>query len=188
MHSAFTDAKRLAILDAALAEFGELDFSGASIRGIAERAGVAKGTIYLYFKDKEELFEAATARGWELFFAEAESIVARAGGPVERLLALVDAGFARLKEAYPLVRGMLSGASRGEFLDEAVRRLCGLVDGGIRGAPAADRAGSEASHGVVRLMVAGVLFEIATSPRPRLEETLARLRSTIGAYLAEELA
>lgn len=44
------------ILDAALAEFGEKGLAGARLEDIAERAGIAKGTVYLYFENKHELF------------------------------------------------------------------------------------------------------------------------------------
>lgn len=44
------------ILDAALAVFGERGLSNARLDDIAKRAGVSKGTIYLYFPNKEELF------------------------------------------------------------------------------------------------------------------------------------
>ena len=44
------------ILDAALAVFGERGLAGARLDDIARRAGVSKGTIYLYFPNKEELF------------------------------------------------------------------------------------------------------------------------------------
>lgn len=46
------------ILAAAIAVFSEKGFSAARLEDVAERAGVAKGTIYLYFATKEELFEA----------------------------------------------------------------------------------------------------------------------------------
>ena len=45
------------ILDAAFHEFGERGLGGARLDDIARRAGVAKGTIYLYFPNKEALFE-----------------------------------------------------------------------------------------------------------------------------------
>jgi AcrR family transcriptional regulator len=45
------------ILDAAFHEFGERGLAGARLDDIARRAGVAKGTIYLYFPNKEALFE-----------------------------------------------------------------------------------------------------------------------------------
>lgn len=48
--------RRAAILDAALAEFSERGFSAARLDDVARRAGIAKGTIYLYFRDKETLF------------------------------------------------------------------------------------------------------------------------------------
>ncbi|MDF2368989.1 TetR family transcriptional regulator [Sneathiella sp.] len=50
------EAKRDAILIAARALFVETGFSDINIAEIARRAGLAKGTVYLYFKTKEEIF------------------------------------------------------------------------------------------------------------------------------------
>ena len=50
-------ATRQAILDAALDEFAANGFAGARLDDVARRAGVAKGTIYVHFRDKETLFE-----------------------------------------------------------------------------------------------------------------------------------
>lgn len=50
--------RRTAIIDAALAEFTAKGFAGAKVEDIARRAGVAKGTVYLNFADKQALFEA----------------------------------------------------------------------------------------------------------------------------------
>ena len=50
-------ARRSAILEAALDEFSARGFAGARLDDVAQRAGVAKGTIYLHFKDKEALFQ-----------------------------------------------------------------------------------------------------------------------------------
>ena len=44
------------ILDAALQVFGEQGLAGARIDDIADRAGISKGTIYLYFPSKDDLF------------------------------------------------------------------------------------------------------------------------------------
>lgn len=51
-------ARPAEILQAAIEEFSESGFAGAKIEAIAARAGVAKGTVYLYYATKEELFEA----------------------------------------------------------------------------------------------------------------------------------
>ncbi|MFZ5689678.1 MAG: TetR/AcrR family transcriptional regulator [Pseudomonadota bacterium] len=50
-------ARREAILEAALEEFSSQGFAAARLDDIAKRAGVAKGTIYLYFADKQTLFQ-----------------------------------------------------------------------------------------------------------------------------------
>src|SRR5690349_20208203 len=49
--------RREAILAAALDEFSSRGFEAARLDDVARRAGVAKGTIYLYFRDKESLFQ-----------------------------------------------------------------------------------------------------------------------------------
>lgn len=51
------EAKRLALIDAALAVFSRVGFAAAKIEDVAEEAGVSKGTVYLYFDSKEQLFE-----------------------------------------------------------------------------------------------------------------------------------
>lgn len=51
-------ARRDEILAAARAVFAERGFRGTTIADIAERAGVALGTVYLYFDSKEEVFAA----------------------------------------------------------------------------------------------------------------------------------
>jgi AcrR family transcriptional regulator len=50
-------ARREAVLAAALDEFSARGFAATRIDDVARRAGVAKGTIYLYFHDKEALFQ-----------------------------------------------------------------------------------------------------------------------------------
>jgi AcrR family transcriptional regulator len=50
-------ARRDAILEAALEEFSARGYEATRIEDVAQRAGVAKGTIYLHFEDKEALFQ-----------------------------------------------------------------------------------------------------------------------------------
>src|ERR1700710_1988593 len=51
-------SKRRQILDGARSVFMTLGFDGASMGEIARAAGVSKGTLYVYFADKNRLFEA----------------------------------------------------------------------------------------------------------------------------------
>ncbi len=72
------------ILKAALEVFSEHGFAAARLDEVARRAGVAKGTLYLYFPDKETLFErmlqSVAAPGLALLarLAEAENVPAAA--------------------------------------------------------------------------------------------------------------
>ena len=49
--------RRQAIIEAAMEEFIARGFAATRLDDVAKRAGVAKGTIYLHFKDKESMFE-----------------------------------------------------------------------------------------------------------------------------------
>ena len=50
--------KEIRILEAAQALFGRYGLKKTSIEEIAKSAGLGKGTVYLYFRSKEEIFEA----------------------------------------------------------------------------------------------------------------------------------
>lgn len=52
------DERPQELLDAALAVFVERGFAAARLEEVARRAGVSKGTVYLYFSGKEELLKA----------------------------------------------------------------------------------------------------------------------------------
>jgi AcrR family transcriptional regulator len=70
------DERPQQILDAALAVFGEQGLAGARLDDIARRAGIAKGTIYLYFPNKEALFQAVVR---ETIVARLEEMTAEFG-------------------------------------------------------------------------------------------------------------
>src|SRR5215211_1902980 len=87
-------AKEKAILDAALDVFAERGFAEARLADVAARAGVAKGTIYLYFASKEALFEALIRTGIAAPIAALSAELAGQDHPFETILRAL---FARLR-------------------------------------------------------------------------------------------
>lgn len=86
-----SQARREAILSAALDEFSASGFAAARLDDVAKRAGVAKGTIYLYFADKETLFQELARSMLSPFVGHIETF-ATADIPFPRLIeALADA-------------------------------------------------------------------------------------------------
>lgn len=71
---------------AALELFVEKGFAATRIDDIAARAGVSKGTIYLYFDSKEALFKAAVEATMLPAIAEAEALVADDSRPAAEML------------------------------------------------------------------------------------------------------
>ncbi|HEX9392938.1 MAG TPA: TetR/AcrR family transcriptional regulator [Usitatibacteraceae bacterium] len=69
------DARPGELATAALELFVEKGFSATRLDDVAKRAGVSKGTLYLYFDSKEDLFKAVVREGIVLRIAEAEERV-----------------------------------------------------------------------------------------------------------------
>lgn len=74
------------ILAAGIEEFGEHGFERARLDRIAAKAGIAKGTIYLYFSSKEALFAAAVEEHVVNLMEETESDLTSFNGPTEELI------------------------------------------------------------------------------------------------------
>jgi AcrR family transcriptional regulator len=84
------------LLKAALEVFAESGLARARVEDIAARAGVAKGTVYLYFTSKEDLFREAI-RDRVARTVDTLSAAAAPGEPEERLAHFIDAYWKHLR-------------------------------------------------------------------------------------------
>src|SRR3990172_2225866 len=87
------DARPSEILDAALDLFVEKGFAATRLEDVAQRAGVSKGTVYLYFDSKDDLFKAVIRSGMVRAIEEAEKLVAGFEGSSADLLRQIYAGW-----------------------------------------------------------------------------------------------
>ena len=94
------DARPAELLGAALAVFTERGFAGARLDDIAARAGVSKGTLYLYYENKEELFKATVREHVLPSVAAAENLARTEGVSAAQLVErLLRGWFVRMGEA-----------------------------------------------------------------------------------------
>ncbi|AJF64745.1 TetR/AcrR family transcriptional regulator [Streptomyces vietnamensis] len=97
-------ATRTKLYEAAVTLIAEQGFSATTVDEIAERAGVAKGTVYYNFKSKTELFEELLRHGVSLLAASlrsaAEETAERGGSRVDALDAMIRAGLVFI-DRYP---------------------------------------------------------------------------------------
>ncbi len=83
------DARPQELLEAALALFVEKGFAATRAEEVAKRAGVSKGTLYLYYPSKEELFKAVVRQNLTSLIAEGEQLAGSFEGSSADLLALL---------------------------------------------------------------------------------------------------
>jgi len=86
------ERRRQQIIVAAKRVFSEKGFNKATMEDIAEEAELSPGTLYLYFKNKEELYASLSLRILQYLRIRVETVHQEAGlGPLEKLDALIDA-------------------------------------------------------------------------------------------------
>ena len=164
------------ICGAALEVFSEKGFAAAKLDEIARRAGVSKGTLYLYFEDKEALFRAVVR---DTVAPNIDKIRTMTGGTevlfadVVRMLLprfAVIAGQARVGA----VAKMVIGESRNfpelakVWHDEVVTKALGMIGGLIERAQAKGevRAGDPLLHAFTMMgpMLMGMLWHETLEP------------------------
>jgi AcrR family transcriptional regulator len=85
-----TAFRRDQILAAAHGVVASRGIKEATVGHIADAAGIAKGTLYLYFKSKDEIYWAALHRGLDELHALTTAALERAAGPRDKLHAFID--------------------------------------------------------------------------------------------------
>ena len=170
------DARPSDIVAAALLVFGEKGFAGARIEEIARRAGVSKGTLYLYFEAKSDIFRAVVHDAVIPNIAEIEAMVLRLDLPFADILRMLLPRFAELVTARPIgaVVKMVIGESRNfpelarVWHDEVISRGVGLLSALIaRGQERGEiRPGDPrtAAFSIMGPMLMGVLWREILTP------------------------
>jgi AcrR family transcriptional regulator len=88
-HDVLTEFRNAEILEAAHKVFAQNGFSGTSVEAIAQEAGIAKGTLYLYYSSKHEIYWAALKSGLTALCCELRQKLEEAGTVEEKLRAYI---------------------------------------------------------------------------------------------------
>ncbi|HSC60726.1 MAG TPA: TetR/AcrR family transcriptional regulator [Rhizomicrobium sp.] len=156
------------ILDAALACFAEKGFAAARMDDIAERAGVTKGTIYLYFENKDAVFKALVRESIGAQIAHViESIRAYEGSSRDLLRNAVTmiAHFAATSDRVVLPKIIVAEVGnfpelarfyRDEIIDKGLGAMTSVI---ARGVERGEFRDVNPDH-VARMMIAPILLSI----------------------------
>lgn len=152
---------RRRLLETAARQFAERGLDGANVDAIALGAGFAKGTVYNYFRSKEELFGEVLAEGCRRA-VERYAAVAVEGGVRERLVALAAADVAVLREEESFMKVVVREAMsfRPETYELVVEHLAPYlrtVQGVLERGAAAGEIRSDRPVGQLALLFVGML-------------------------------
>jgi AcrR family transcriptional regulator len=185
------ETMREGILTAAYRMFGERGFGATTIKDLARSLDISPGSVYTYFSGKEDLFRCTVEQGWERFLVEIRRIVATPARLTSRFDNILDYCFDSLREALPLLRGMLFDSRQRQLLQRNLQLLCDLLEGLIRegqkqGLVRVDLAGRYL-RAQVRINVFGVLSSVALARDENLDEEIAAVKSAVKHLLYQRL-
>jgi AcrR family transcriptional regulator len=164
------------ICAAALEVFAEKGFAAARVDEIARRAGVSKGTLYLYFKDKEDIFRAVVRDTVAPNIETVRAMVEGVDLPFSDVIRMFLPRFAAIAGQVRVgaVAKMVIGESRNfpelakVWHDEVVSRALGLIGGLIERAQANGevRPGDPRFHAFTLMgpMLMGILWRETLEP------------------------
>ena len=164
------------ICAAALEVFAEKGFAAAKLDEIAKRAGVSKGTLYLYFNDKEQLFRAVVRDAVVPNVEKLSAALIQTGLTFGELVRLFLANFVEVANRVPVgaVAKMVISESRNfpelakVWHDEVVSKGLGAVTALIEMAQAKGevRAGDARLHAFTLMgpMLMGVIYRETLEP------------------------
>jgi AcrR family transcriptional regulator len=172
------EARPAEILDAALACFTERGFAATRLDDVAKRAGITKGTLYLYFPNKEELFKEVVRQAIVANIARGEALVAESAEPASVLLERLIHHWAQLIPTPASAIPKLVIAEAGNFPDiarfyveEAVNRGRALIRSVIRkGVARGEFRAVDVESGtycVIAPMVLAMLWRHSLAPHDR---------------------
>ncbi|MGC1408995.1 MAG: TetR family transcriptional regulator [Acetobacteraceae bacterium] len=135
-HSRRKDARPGEIIAAALASFAVRGYAATKLEDVAAAAGISKGTIYLYFPTKEDLFRAVVRQAVLPNLEAAEAQFADHAGSCADLLRLLAQRFLQLLDSDLTAVPKLVVAESGNFpaiaqfyADTVLRRAFTLIEG-----------------------------------------------------------
>lgn len=94
--------KYMQIIDAAVIAIAENGYHQAQVSKIAKQAGVADGTIYLYFKNKEDILISLFEEKMGNFIEKLNEMIAGKGTAAEKLLRVIESHFSMLSADHHL--------------------------------------------------------------------------------------
>lgn len=159
------EARRAAILESAVRVFAENGFFAARIRDIAAGAGVAEGTIYLYFDGKDDLLLTAFRDRVGDFVGSVREVLGSDEPFVRRLARFMELQFSSIEADPPLATVLLlesraSSKFYGGAVRDVLKRYATAIDQLLENARARGELRPGADIPLARRMLIGTLEEI----------------------------
>ncbi|WP_027365191.1 TetR/AcrR family transcriptional regulator [Desulfotruncus alcoholivorax] len=189
-----TGEKYNAIIEAAVKVIAENGYHSSQVSKIAKEAGVADGTIYLYFKNKEDVLISLFRAKMGEFTASARQELKKLHSPFEKLAKLIALHFSRLESDRNLalvlqIQLRQSDASIRSGIAGPLKEYFKIIEDVVEQGVSCDYFRDDVNPKLARQMIFGTMDEVATSwVMSHREYSLTNLIKPVYYMLARALA
>lgn len=121
------EEKRLKILNAAIESFCKLGYKNTTIKSISSQVGIAAGSVYTYFDDKKELYNAAINHIWEMFFIGLDRILHEESQVLKAVRRAYQHAAEFLLMSHALIKDMFNNKHRQEILRQNLAKTAAIL-------------------------------------------------------------
>ena len=156
------------IIDAAVKVIAHHGYHGAKVTAIAKEAGVADGTIYLYFKNKEHLLIELFQTKMGLFIDYSKQQIEQETAAGDKLYRLIESHLKQLSADYDLavvtqIELRQSNLALRQKISEVLKPYLNLIDAVVKHGMETGEFDSGLDYRLARQMIFGTIDEVVTS-------------------------
>jgi AcrR family transcriptional regulator len=126
------EKKRAIILNTSKALFSQKGFYNTSISDIVEESGLPVGTIYTYFKNKEEIVRVIVEEGWDSLQERLQEAFSQTRSNEDKIKILVDQFLPELLDDLDLINILIAEAISYTKIEEKIEKLAELIFSAVR--------------------------------------------------------
>lgn len=159
------EAKYHRILEAAIKVFAEQGFHNSTISQVAKEAGVADGTIYLYFKNKADILSHFFTYKFRMVFDRFREVVEQAGNAEDKLRSLVNRHLTEFQRDRNMAvvfqcEALMSRYVNEEHIREVTKNYLAILDEIIRQGQTEGSVRKELPRGLAKRFILGAVNEV----------------------------
>ncbi len=181
------NSKRSVILEASKMLFSHNGFYNTSISDIARETGLPIGSIYTYFRSKDQIISTIIEDGWEMIYGRLKDLMASAKTPLQKIQSIIDDFFPILLDDIDFINIILTETVTLTKIEDKAEKLTALIGELLSALPGTTNPAAAMSRKEVEIALMVYLLGILSATRLSRSSSLGLKKDDITQFLKSSL-